>query len=88
MIRIKQLTKRKRGRGNPVIQTVSQVGPGPARRHARRVQEFVEPMRADGKSLRECCEFLNHKGLLTWRGRQWKPANLHNVLNSTAGPEE
>lgn len=75
----------KKSRGNPTIRALALVGPGPALRHARRVQKFCSPLQKDGAHLGEMCASLNAAGLLTWRGRRWRVPNLHGVLKQPTG---
>lgn len=51
-----------------------------AQERARQVADIVEPMRAQGATLRAIAEALNKAGVGTARGGEWHPAQVARVL--------
>jgi hypothetical protein len=52
-----------------------------AERQASRVAATVQPLRAQGKTLREIAEALNTSGVPTARGGRWQASQVMRVLD-------
>lgn len=55
-----------------------------ARGNALRVADLIEPLRAQGKSLREIAEALNSSGVRTARGGSWQASQVKRTLERLA----
>lgn len=57
--------------------------------NARKVADLIEPLRAQGKTLREIADALNNSGVPTARGGKWQASQVKRTLerlaDSTAG---
>jgi hypothetical protein len=51
-----------------------------AERFAANILPLVQPLRADGKSLREIADVLNARGVPTARGGKWAPTQISDIL--------
>lgn len=67
----------KTGKRNEAIQAQ-------ARGNAQRVASVIEPLRAQGKSLREIAEALNAAGVQTARGGSWQASQVKRTLERLA----
>lgn len=52
--------------------------------NARKVADLVEPLRAQGKTLREIADALNSSGVRTVRGGQWQASQVKRTLERLA----
>lgn len=52
--------------------------------NAQRVANLIEPLRAQGKTLREIAEALNVSGVQTARGGQWQASQVKRTLERLA----
>lgn len=52
--------------------------------NARKVADLIEPLRAQGKTLREIAEALNGSGVQTARGGQWQASQVKRTLERLA----
>lgn len=52
--------------------------------NARRVADLVEPLRAQGKTLREIADALNASGVRTARGGSWQASQVKRTLERLA----
>lgn len=53
--------------------------------NARKVASLIEPLRAQGKTLREIAEALNNSGVQTPRGGRWQASQVKRTLERLAG---
>lgn len=51
---------------------------------AKRVEKFVRPLHAEGKSLRDIAELMNAAGIPTARGGNWQASQVKRVLDRLA----
>ncbi len=51
-----------------------------ADRFAANVLPLIEPLRAEGRSLREIANALNERGVPTARGGKWVPTQIADIL--------
>lgn len=55
-----------------------------AQGNARKVADLIEPLRAQGKTLREIADALNSSGVQTARGGQWQASQVKRTLERLA----
>ena len=51
-----------------------------ANRFAANVLPLIQPLRAEGRSLREIANSLNTRGVPTARGGKWAPTQIADIL--------
>ena len=51
-----------------------------AGRFAANVLPIIQPLRAEGRSLREIADVLNARGVPTARGGKWAPTQIADIL--------
>ena len=51
-----------------------------ADRFAANVLPLIQPLRAEGRSLREIANALNNRGVPTARGGKWAPTQIADIL--------
>ena len=55
-----------------------------AQERAEKLEAFVEPMREQGKTLREVADALNGAGIGTPRGGEWHPTSVQRLFRRLA----
>jgi hypothetical protein len=55
-----------------------------ADRFAANVLPLIQPLRAEGRSLREIANVLNTRGVPTARGGKWAPTQIADILRRAA----
>jgi hypothetical protein len=70
--------------GNPRLDEVRGKGAASmkaaADRFAANVLPLIQPLRAEGRSLREIANVLNERGVPTARGGKWAPTQIADIL--------
>jgi DNA invertase Pin-like site-specific DNA recombinase len=87
-VRTKEALARAKARGvrlgNPRLDEVRGKGAesmkAAADRFAANVLPLIQPLRADGRSLREIANALNARGVPTARGGRWAPTQIADIL--------
>jgi DNA invertase Pin-like site-specific DNA recombinase len=70
--------------GNPRLDEVRGKGAesmkAAADRFAANILPLIQPLRAEGRSLREIANVLNARGVPTARGGKWAPTQIADIL--------
>ncbi len=78
--------KLKPGWGSRTRRMMTEIGNRPLKEHSAQIQAKCKPWRKKGESLQKCADRLNELGkfskqYLTFRGFNWKPCRLGQVLS-------
>jgi DNA invertase Pin-like site-specific DNA recombinase len=66
--------------GNPKLAELNKIRKHQARIYAYEHSELIKNLRAENKTYRQICDFLNSSGIKTRTGKSFHPVQIHRIL--------